>query len=146
MLGNKIGEQTARHAAQTPRVGLLRRYGAGADWQAVLEDADEDGSGIVVGSAAWFVWLAAPSTQSFGYPVYDAQAGYIDGFMTVRKERRARGGRYWVAYRRTQGRLRKVYLGPSSKLTHQALEQVAQTLLTASTRTAPGPRTDGDSD
>jgi LuxR family maltose regulon positive regulatory protein len=51
--------------------------------------------------------------------------GYIDGFMTVRKERRQRGGVYWSAYRRQGRRLRKIYLGPSSVLTKAQLVVVA---------------------
>lgn len=54
-------------------------------------------------SAGWWAWLEVPTTQSFAYPIYDAQAGYICGFMTVRKEQRERGGNYWVAYQRTAG-------------------------------------------
>ena len=144
MLGNKAGARDPRRGAKPPQVALLRGYGTA--WQAVLDDPHQGENGIVVGSAAWFAWLDAPSTQSFGYPVYDARAGYIVGFMTVRKERRARGGTYWVAYRRTRGQVRKVYLGRSVKLTHQTLEQQAQAFLAVDTRAAPGPGTDGDSE
>jgi len=58
---------------------------------------DQSGQGIRLSSAAWLAWLELPSTVSFAYPVYDGQAGYIRGFMTVRKERRVRGDHYWVA-------------------------------------------------
>ena len=51
-------------------------------------------------SAAWFGWLAAETTRQFSYPLFDPHLGYIVGWMTVRKERRQRGGGYWVAYRR----------------------------------------------
>jgi hypothetical protein len=73
--------------------------------------------------------LEAPTTRRFCYPVLDAKAGYIDGFMTVRKERRARGGQYWVAYRRCQGRLRRVYVGASVRVTRECLERLAQEFL-----------------
>lgn len=71
----------------------------------------EGGSTIRLDSAAWREWLEAPSTVGFAYPVYDRAQGYIRGWMSVRKERRARGGEYWVAYHRAGGRLRKIYLG-----------------------------------
>ena len=146
MLGNKNVEQKPRGGAKPPRVGVVRQYGRDSGWQAVLDDPRPGGGAIAVGSAAWFAWLAAPSTQSFGYPVYDTCAGYIVGFMTVRKERRARGGAYWVAYRRTQGRVRKVYVGGSVRLTQQALEELAQRFLAADTRAPRSDGTDGDSD
>ena len=81
-------------------------------------------------SVGWWAWLAVPTTQSFAYPIYDAQAGYICGFMTVRKEQRERGGNYWVAYRRVGGRLRKLYLGRSAELTQRQLAAIAERFLT----------------
>ena len=68
--------------------------------------------------------------RSFAYPIYDAQVGYIRGFMTVRKEQRARGSDYWVAYRRVGGRLRKIYLGRAAKLTQRQLAAIAERFLT----------------
>ncbi len=56
-----------------------------------------EGQAIVVDSAAWFEWLAAETTTGFAYALFDRQVGYVRGFLTVRKERRARGGSYWVA-------------------------------------------------
>jgi len=58
--------------------------------------------------AAWFAWLAAATTSGFSYPLFDPQVGYLVGCMTVRKERRQRGGTYGVVYRRVGGRVRKV--------------------------------------
>ena len=45
--------------------------------------------------------------------------------MTARKETRARGGTYWVAYRKIDGKLTHTYLGRSEDLTLSRLEQVA---------------------
>ena len=67
--------------------------------------------GIGLDTPGWPAGLEAASTFSFAYPIYDGRGGYIRGFMTVRKERRARGRQYWVAYRRTGRRLRQIYLG-----------------------------------
>ena len=114
-----------------PRVDRVRSYGVERGWRGDLEHPQQGGPGVRVDSPAWFRWLAAPTTTRFSYPVYDHAHGYIDGFMTVRKERRQRGGAYWVAYRRCQGRVRKVYLGATSRLSQACLEQVAQTLLAA---------------
>ena len=83
------------------------------------------GGPIRLDTAAWFTWLEQPSVVSFTYPIVDANAGWIAGLMTVRKERRSRGNHYWVAYRRCAGRLRKVYLGRSSHVTSVRLAAVA---------------------
>lgn len=84
---------------------------------------------IPLDSAAWWAWLAAPTTTRFTYPLHDRRAGYIAGFMTVRKEGRRRGGWYWGVYRRTGGRLRKIYLGRAAAVTAARLEAIAQGLL-----------------
>ena len=80
---------------------------------------------VPLDSPAWFAWLAAATTTSFAYPVDNTADGYIEGFMTVRKEHRDRGGRYWVAYWRVGGRLRKAYLGRSEAVTAARLQAVA---------------------
>ena len=76
-------------------------------------------------TVAWFAWLAAATTTRFSYALYDRRVGYIVGFMTVRKERRQRGSDYWVAYRRVDGQVRKVYLGRSDAVTTQRLHASA---------------------
>ncbi len=90
-------------------------------------------------TAAWVAWLEDPTTTRFAYPLFDPAKGYIVGRMTVRKERRARGGTYWTAYRRTCGRLRKVYLGRTETLTHARLEDVACLLRAANDARASPP-------
>jgi len=86
------------------------------------------GGTIPLDSPQWFAWLEAPTTTSFAYALFNRQQGYIDGFMTVRKERRQRGASYWSAYRRAGQRMRKIYLGRSLALTHACLEAVATRL------------------
>ena len=81
-------------------------------------------TGLVLDSPAWFVWLEAVAPASFYYQ----GAG---GGLTVRRERKQRGGWYWVAYHSSQGKLRKVYLGPAHLITRAALE-AALVRLTAS--------------
>lgn len=100
-------------ATQPPRVS--------EQW--VYDPAVSDGC-IQLDSSAWFTWLAAVSTTRFSYPLYDREVGYIVGFMTVRKERRQRGGGYWVAYRRLGEQVRKVYLGRSGAVTAARLHAI----------------------
>ena len=83
---------------------------------------------IRLDSPQWFVWLEAPENDTFSYALHNHAKGYIDGFMTVRKERRQRGGLYWSAYRRQGRRLRKLYLGTSASLTADCLRQAAARL------------------
>jgi hypothetical protein len=102
-------------------------------WGAYLEDPQQPARTIPLDTAAWFRWLDAPTTRGFTYPVFDPHVGYIVGFMTVRKEQRQRGGWYWSVYRRSQGRLRRIYLGRSATVTRARLEDIAQTF-----RSPPG--------
>lgn len=102
---------------------------SGTVTQAALEIPDGTERAIRLESALWWAWLESTTARSFAYPIYDRQAGYIRGFMTVRKEKRARGGQYWVAYRRTAGVVRKIYLGRSAQLTQQQLAASADRFL-----------------
>ncbi len=80
---------------------------------------------IRLDSPAWRTWLEAPTTTGFAYPLFDPAVGYSLGVMTVRKERRQRGGSYWLAYRRVGGRLCKVYLGGALAVTAPRLQAIA---------------------
>ncbi len=93
-----------------------------------LYDPRQGGSTIRLDTPAWFGWLVAPTTTSFSYPLYDRARGYIVGFMTVRKERRQRGGMYWSVFRRCGSRVRKIYLGQSSRVTQARLQAIAEVL------------------
>ena len=93
-----------------------------------LYDRSQPGA-IPLDSPGWWAWLEAPTSTRFTYPLEDRRLGSIVGFMTVRKERRQRGGWYWTVYRRAGRRLRKVYLGPAAALTQARLEAIAQALL-----------------
>ena len=91
-------------------------------------DPRQVGTAIRLDSTAWFAWLAAPTTTSFSYPLYDPACGYIVGFMTVRKEQRQRGGMYWTVFRRCRGRVRKIYLGQTTTVTQARLHAIAEML------------------
>jgi hypothetical protein len=113
-------------ARMTPTV-WVSSWGTAPRAEVRLPGPPEQGIGL--DTPSWQAWLEAPSTFSFAYPIYDSQVGYICGFMTVRKERRARGGEYWMAYRRAGGRVRKIYLGRAAQLTQQQLAATAERFL-----------------
>jgi hypothetical protein len=69
-----------------------------------------------------FLAAAAPSFA------FQAQAG---GHFTARKERRRRGGAYWIAYRHIAWQLVKKYIGPQAQVTTTRLEEIASELATS---------------
>ena len=86
-------------------------------------------------AAQIYEWSAAGEALS---PVPDSPAWLAEvpsfafhgqsGSFTARQERRARGERYWYAYRRLGQQVRKKYLGRTADLTLARLEQVARLL------------------
>ena len=80
---------------------------------------DDTFTGTSVGSPAWFTWLDSASTF-----YYESQLGVF----TAHCERRLRGGRYWIAYRRRLGRLHRAHLGKPDLLTPDRLEATAVSL------------------
>jgi hypothetical protein len=105
-------------SSKTPRVSEAALYAPALGDRSIRLD-----------SAAWFSWLEQQTSRSFCYPLFDPACGYIIGFMTVRKEGRRRGGLYWTVYRRQGARLRKIYLGPTARVTGARLAEVAERLL-----------------
>lgn len=95
---------------------------------AILYDPGSTAPAIRLDSPQWSDWLETPGNTHFSYALHNRAAGYIDGFMTVRKETRQRGGAYWSAYRRRNGKLRKIYIGRSAALTQDKLESIAMRL------------------
>ncbi|GHO96339.1 hypothetical protein KSF_063870 [Reticulibacter mediterranei] len=65
----------------------------------------------------WLAWLETVSSFSF-----QSRSG---ANCTVRKEAVQRGGTYWYAYRRSNGRMLKRYLTRTTELTPARLEEVA---------------------
>ncbi|HJT55856.1 MAG TPA: LuxR C-terminal-related transcriptional regulator, partial [Ktedonobacteraceae bacterium] len=90
---------------------------------------------LTVGTPAWFAWLETASTFSFVSE---------EGLFTARHERsgQQRGGRYWKAYRKKQGKLSSHYLGKSETLSLERLRAVAMALAGAPFGTVPA----GDAD
>lgn len=110
---------------ERPVVEDVYRHGVMGGRQRVLYLPAPASSSIVLDSPEWFAWLEAASTTSFSYSLFDAERGYIVGFMTLSKERRQRGGWYWRVARRVGGRVRKVYLGHSAVVTDAHLSAIA---------------------
>ncbi len=79
---------------------------------------------IRVDSLQWWEWLADEHNTTFRF---------VDtvGSFTARREHK-RGGWYWYAYRKREGRLHKAYLGKPKELTLMCLTDVATTLAATS--------------
>ena len=80
---------------------------------------DDAYTGTLVGSPQWFAWLSTASTF-----YYTSRFGCF----TAHCERRQRGGRYWIAYRRRTGVLQRSHLGKPDQLTLLRLDEAALTL------------------
>lgn len=76
---------------------------------------------LVIGSEKWRHWLDAEDTTTFRFE--NAQ-----GSFTARRENKS-GGWYWYAYRKRNGKLRKVYLGKPAKLSPERLHAALSTLM-----------------
>jgi predicted ATPase/DNA-binding CsgD family transcriptional regulator len=76
---------------------------------------------LPVGTPAWYAWLNTARTFAFRSAL---------GTFTARKEQASnkRGGGYWRAYRKRNGKLHRVYLGKSEELTRDRLNTAAMTL------------------
>jgi len=79
---------------------------------------------IAVDTPAWFAWLEQATTFAFTSPA---------GRFTARKERQARGGGYWKAYRTSHGTLHRVYLGKAQDLTLDRLNHAVNFSISEST-------------
>ena len=73
---------------------------------------------LTVGTAAWYAWLSTATHFAFR-----SEAGTF----TARREQAGhkRGGWYWRAYRKREGRLCQVYIGTEREMTLQRLRAVA---------------------
>jgi len=76
---------------------------------------------LALGSQQWYAWLADERNSSFSL-------ANEAGSFTARRERRKRGGWYWIAYRSQGGQLFKTYLGRSEDLTSERLHHAASQL------------------
>ncbi len=89
--------------------------------ETLIYHQDDKEQRLYVGTSAWYEWLTAATCFAFA----DEQ-----GSFTARKEQvgNKRGGWYWKAYRKQQGKLFRVYLGKSEELTSERLHAVSVAL------------------
>jgi LuxR family maltose regulon positive regulatory protein len=107
------GEQMPRPAP------YLLRWSSARQRYELCEGHDQALLDLEVESPAWFVWLEQVSSFAFHGRT---------GSYTARQESKERGGGYWYAYLREEGKVTKRYLGRSADLTLTRLEQSAQLL------------------
>jgi LuxR family transcriptional regulator, maltose regulon positive regulatory protein len=87
----------------------------------VFSDAAGIEHTLIIGSPEWYRWLADEQQRSF---TFACPAGSFQ----ARKERKQRGGWYWIAYRRAHGKIHKRYLGKPDELSPARLLAAAQLL------------------
>lgn len=80
---------------------------------------DDDDTGITCGSVKWFEWLGRSARFNFTD---------VQGTFTARVEKR-RNGLFWYAYKTTNGKTHKIYLGGTSSLTKECLQLAASKLV-----------------
>lgn len=74
-----------------------------------------DNPSIKVGSERWHEWLSDPSTKSFRYESDDVN-------YTASKRPNSP---YWNAFKKSNGKLKREYLGKSSDITLEKLEEIS---------------------
>ncbi len=86
--------------------------------ETLLYQQDGHEEQLLVGTPDWYAWLYTARTFAFRG---------VFGTFTARKEQASnkRGGWYWRAYRKREGKLHRVYLGKSEELTLDHLSVVA---------------------
>jgi LuxR family maltose regulon positive regulatory protein len=87
---------------------------------------------ITVGSSGWFAWLENATSFSF-----HNQEGHFTAHKT--QAGNGRGASYWRATRRSHGRLYSFYLGASTQLTLQRLQEAAHELVVRAQQTIAPP-------
>jgi len=90
---------------------------------------------IAPDTPGWFAWLADASSFSFQRATGD--------IYTLRKEKVQRGGAYWYAYHRRDGRMTKRYLGRDADLTIARLEAAPSTARYVTNGSSDRPRRRG---
>jgi predicted ATPase/DNA-binding CsgD family transcriptional regulator len=90
-----------------------------------LDGAGDHSAPVVVGTDAWYTWLADQHIQSFSFR-------NLLGSFTARREHKGQGW-YWYAYRKRAGKLCKAYLGKTEELTLKRLNAAAAALISQGT-------------
>jgi len=87
---------------------------------------DGQQTAIILGSDAWYNWLADEANRSFTFRNQEKT-------FTVRREQK-RHGWYWYIYHKQKGKLYKAYLGKTEEITFERLAVTAQALISHLTR------------
>jgi LuxR family maltose regulon positive regulatory protein len=111
---------------------MVAKLPAARDSVLVFSDAEGIEHALIIGSPEWYTWLADEQQRSFTFAC-------PDGSFQARKERKQRGGWYWIAYRRAQGKIHKRYLGKPEELSPARLHAAAAQLSERSAAPAAPP-------
>ncbi|HET8843848.1 MAG TPA: hypothetical protein VFN35_20460, partial [Ktedonobacteraceae bacterium] len=87
------------------------------DWYEVREQEEVSNRLVAEDQVWWSAWLADHASFAFRGK---------QGHLTLLKERRARGGDYWYAYRSVKHQTDKKYAGRSADLSISRLEEIAR--------------------
>lgn len=85
-----------------------------------------EGDTIRLNSPQWWEWLESEDAVAF---TFDCDHG-IKNYRARKEEIKGKSGRFWYAYKRHNGTLRKRYIGKSEELSLEKLETIAYDLLT----------------
>jgi hypothetical protein len=76
---------------------------------------------IKLGSEQWYDWLQQLPNKSFSY-----ESNLLGNFAARKETRATSQNEYWSAYKRSHGKLRKVYIGLSQELAARKLAEVCK--------------------
>jgi len=104
-----------------PEQGAMARTTPIVQVDVLIYQRDGEECSLAVGTPAWYAWLETVTTFAFS-------SSY--GTFTARKEQAGnrRGGWYWKAYHKRNGKLHRAYLGKSEELTLEHLNAIAAAL------------------
>lgn len=93
------------------------------------------GKCIQVNSPSWWEWLDSDQAVAF---TFDCEHG-VKNYRARKEAIKGKSGKFWYAYKRYNGTLRKRYIGKSEELTLERLEGIAYDLLTPTKAREPKP-------
>ncbi len=95
-----------------------------------MRKAPLKGTPVIKGGKVWISdlsWMSLDTPEWFHWLLGEDRFRYEgeEGTFSARREKRQRGGNYWFAYRRVDGKLYNVYLGRTAQLTQERLRAAA---------------------
>lgn len=94
------------------------------------------GECIPVNSPSWWNWVESDQAVAF---TFDCDHG-IKNYRARKEAIKGKSGKFWYAYKRHDGTLRKRYIGKSEELSLEKLEAIAYDLLTPPKTREPQPK------